>query len=130
MQKGVYPYEYGMIWKNLVKFHFLKKDDFYSRFAYTEKGCKDFKIGNLRVYHESDTILLAEVSENFLNIRNIWLDLYEFDPALDFISAPGLAYQSALKKNKIKLDPLIDIDMLLMVEKRIRDGTVTLFMNI
>ena len=119
-----------MIWKNVVKFHLLKKEDFYSRFAYTEKGCKDFKIRNIRVYHESDKILLAELFENFLNIRNIWLDLYEFDPALDFISAAGLAYQSALKKKKVKLDPLIDIDMLLMVEKRIRDGIVTLFMDI
>ena len=119
-----------MIWKNVVKFHLLKKEDFYSRFAYTEKGCKDFKIRNIRVYHESDKILLAELFENFLNIRNIWLDLYEFDPALDFISAAGLAYQSALKNKKVKLDTLIDIDMLLMVEKRIRDGIVTLFMDI
>ena len=130
MRKGVYPYEYRMIWKNVVKFHLLKKEDFYSRFAYTEKGCKDFKIRNIRVYHESDKILLAELFENFLNIRNMWLDLYEFDPALDFISAAGLAYQSALKNKKVKLDTLIDIDMLLMVEKRIRDGIVTLFMDI
>ena len=36
-------------------------------------------------------------------------------------SAPGIAWQD-LKKNKVKLDLLTDIDMLLMVEKGIRGG--------
>ena len=43
--------------------------------------------------------------------------------------APGLARQAALKKTKVKLDLLTDIDMLLMVEKGIREGYVTLFIN-
>ena len=33
---------------------------------------------------------------------------------------PGLAWQGALKNTKVKLDLLTGIDMLLMVEKRIR----------
>ena len=37
-------------------------------------------------------------------------------------SAPGLAWQAALKKLKVKLDLLIDIDILSMVEKAIRGG--------
>ena len=36
-----------------------------------------------------------------------------------FHPAPGLASQAALKKTKIKLDFLTDIDILLMVEKGI-----------
>ena len=43
------------------------------------------------------------------------------DPA-KFLSAPGLAWQAALKKNKVKLDLLPDIDMLLMAEKGVRGG--------
>ena len=39
-----------------------------------------------------------------------------------FLSASGLAWQTALKKNKVKLDLLTDIDMLLLVEKGIRGG--------
>ena len=37
-----------------------------------------------------------------------------------FFSVPGLAWQAALKKIKVKLDFLTDIVMLIMVEKCIR----------
>ena len=37
-----------------------------------------------------------------------------------FLTAPALAWQAALKRTKVKLDLLTDIDMLLMVEKGIR----------
>ena len=37
-------------------------------------------------------------------------------------SAPGLAWQTVLKKTTVKLDLLSDIDRLLMVEKGIRGG--------
>ena len=40
----------------------------------------------------------------------------------EILSAPGLAWQATLKKNKIKSDLLTDIDMLLMAEKGIRRG--------
>ena len=33
-----------------------------------------------------------------------------------FLTVPGLAWQAALKKTKVKLDLLTDINMLLMVE--------------
>ena len=39
-----------------------------------------------------------------------------------FLSAPGLAWQACLKKTRVKLELLIDIDLLLMVEKGIRGG--------
>ena len=40
-----------------------------------------------------------------------------------FISAPGLAWQAALKKTEIKLELLTDVDVLLMVEKGIKGET-------
>ena len=39
-----------------------------------------------------------------------------------FLPAPGLAWQACLKKTKVKLELLTDIDMLLMVGKGIRRG--------
>ena len=47
------------------------------------------------------------------------LKIYQLDPA-KFISAPGLVWQTALKKTEVKLELLTDFDMLLMVEKGIR----------
>ena len=47
---------------------------------------------NLRDYHDlyvqSDTILLADVFENF---RNMCIKVYELDPA-NFLTAPGLTW--------------------------------------
>ena len=43
------------------------------------------------------------------------LKIYELDPA-KFLSAPGLAWQAALKRTKVKLDLLTHTDMLLMVK--------------
>ena len=70
------------------------------------------------MFVQSDILLLADVFENF---RNTCLEIYGLDPP-KFLSAPELAWQAALKKTKVKLDLLIDIDMLLMVEKGIRGG--------
>ena len=60
-------------------------------------------------------LLLSDVFENF---RNMCLEIYELDAA-KFLSAPGLAQQATLKKTKVKLDLLINIAELLMVEKAI-----------
>ena len=51
----------------------------------------------------------------------MYLKIYELDPA-KFLSAIGLAWQATLKNTKVKLDLLIDIDMLLMIEKEVRGG--------
>ena len=46
-----------------------------------------------------------------------------------FFSAPGLAWQAALKNTKVKLDLLTDINMLLMLEKVLVQEYVTLFID-
>ena len=70
------------------------------------------------MYVQSDALLLADVFENF---RNMYLKIYELDTA-KFLSAPGLAWQVALKEITVKLNLLTDIYMLLMIEKCIRGG--------
>ena len=69
------------------------------------------------MYSQTDTLLLASVFENF---RNICPEIYESD-ASRFLAAPGLARQTALKKTKVKLDLLTDIDIL-MAGKSTRGG--------
>ena len=70
------------------------------------------------LYVQSDTLLLADVFENF---RNMCIKVYELGPA-GFLSAPKLAWQACLKKTDVKLELLTEPDMLLMVEKGIRGG--------
>ena len=91
-------------------------------YTHVNKVFKEFKIKHLGEYHDlyvqSDTLLLADVFENF---RNMCTEVYELDPA-HFLSASGLAWQACLKKTNGKLELLTDFDMLLMVEKGIRGG--------
>ena len=61
---------------------------------------KTFKLNNLGDYHDlyvqSDTLLFADVFENF---RKACIKTYELDPA-HFIPLPGLAWQAYLKKKQ------------------------------
>ena len=58
----------------------------------------------------------------------MYLKIYDLDSAC-FLTASGLAWQAALKKTKVKLDFLTDINILLMVEKVLEEECVTLFIN-
>ena len=115
-------------WEKFNETSLPEKEEFYSHlnveditdadYAHSKRVCKDFEIKNLGEYHDlyvqSNTLLLIDIFEN---IRNICLEIYELDPT-KFLSAPRLVWQAALKKTKVKLELLTDIDMLLMVEKR------------
>ena len=132
LRKDVYPYEYMDHSKKFNETSLPGKEDFYNHlnmeditdadYVHAKRVCKDFEIKYFGEYHDLyvqiDTLLLADVFENF---RNMCIKIYELDPA-KFLSAHGLAWQADLKKTKVKLDLLNDINMLLMVEKGIRGG--------
>ena len=132
LRKGVYPYEYMDGWERFNETSLPSKKEFYSNlnmedideidYRHSNNVFKSFKLENLGDYHDlyvkSDTLLLADVFENF---RDMCLKEYELDPA-HFVSLPGLAWQVCLKKTNIELELLTDYDMLLMVEKGIRGG--------
>ena len=132
LRTGVYPYEYMDNWERFNETSLPNKESFYNNlnmeniddidYRHGNNVFKIFKLKNLGEYHDlyvpSDTLLLADVFENF---RNTCLKVYELDPA-HFLSLPGLAWQACLKKTNIKLELLTDYDMLLMVEKGIRGG--------
>ena len=130
LRKGVYPYEYMDNWERFNETLLPSKESFYSNlnmeniddidYRHGNNVFRIFKLKNLGEYHDlyvqSDTLLLADVFENF---RNTCLKVYELDPA-HFLSLPGLAWPACLKKTNIKLELLTDYDMLLMIEEGIR----------
>ena len=83
---------------------------------------KEFERKTLEKYHDlyvqSNTLLVADVFDNF---RNMCLEIYDLDPA-KFLSALGLAWEAALQKTPVKLDLSTDINILLMLEKSISGG--------
>ena len=130
--KGVYPYECMDSWERFNETSLPSKEDSYSNlnmeniddidYRHGNNVFKTFKLDNVGDYHDlyvqSDTLLLADVFENF---RDMCIKAYELDPA-HFVSLPGLAWQACLKKTNIELELLTDYDMLLMVEEGIRGG--------
>ena len=54
-----------------------------------------------------------------VSFRKICSEIYQLYPA-KFLLAPGLTWQAALKKTKVELELLTDIDIFLLVEKEIR----------
>ena len=132
LRKGVYSYEYMDGWDKFNETSIPNKESFYSNvtmenitetdYIHANNVFKTFKLNNLGDYHDlyvqSDTLLLADVFENF---RKACIKTYELDPA-HFISLPGLAWQACLKKAGVELELLTDYDMLLMIEEGIRGG--------
>ena len=96
-----------------MKYHYMVKKIFYSElhlkditdkdYTHAQKIFEEFKLNNLDDYNDLyvqiDTLLFADVFENF---RNKCIAIYELDPA-HFLSEPGLAWQACLKKNKSKI---------------------------
>ena len=132
LRKGVYPYEYMDNWERFNETLLPSKEVFYRNlnmediddidYRHGNNVFNKFKLNNLGDYHDlyvqSDTLLLADVFENF---RDMCLKEYKLDPA-HFLSLPGLAWQACLKKTNVELELLTDYDMLLMVEEGIRGG--------
>ena len=92
LRKGVYPYEYMDNWERSDEESLLNKESFYSKlnmeniddidYRHGNNVFKRFKLKHLGechdLYVQSDTLLLADVFENF---RNTCLKVYELDPA-------------------------------------------------
>ena len=101
LRKGDYPYEDMDNWEKFDVTTIPPKEAFYSKlnlkgisdadYEHAQKVWEVFEIKNHGEYHDlyaqSETLLLADVFENF---RNMCLEIYELDPVY-FMSAPGLA---------------------------------------
>ena len=108
LRKNVYPYEYMDSWERFDETSLPDKIFFYSKsyleditdkdYTHAQKVFEEFNLKNFCDYHnlhvQNDTLLLADVFENF---RNKCFEIHELDPA-HFLSAPGLAWQASFKK--------------------------------
>ena len=88
LRKGVYLYEYMDCWEKVDETSLPDKKSFHSKlylenitdkdYTHVLKVSKEFKLKNLGNYHDlhvqSDTLLLANVFENF---RNKCIQIYE-----------------------------------------------------
>ena len=97
-------------WEKFNDTSLPEKEEFYSNlkvedntdadYIHAKRVCKDLEIKNLGEYHDlylkSDTLLLADVFENF---RKMCFRIYHLDP-VKFLSAPGLPWQAVLKKDR------------------------------
>ena len=95
LRKGVYPYEYKDNWERFNETSLPDRKDFYSCFnmeniadidyRHATRVFKEFKMNNLGDYHDlyvqSDTLLLADIFENF---RNMSLKTYGLDSAYKY----------------------------------------------
>ena len=81
LRKGVHPYEYMNGWEKFNKTSLPKKENLYSHlsmeditdvdYVHAKRVSKNFSIKNTGEYHDlyvqSDTLLLADIFENFRN---------------------------------------------------------------
>ena len=110
LRKGVYPYKDMDSWEKIDETKIPPKEAFYSKlnlegisdadYAHAQKLWEVLGIKNRSEYHDlnaqSDTLLLADVFENF---GDKCIEVYGLNPTY-FVSAPGLAWQTFLKRLK------------------------------
>lgn len=132
IKKGVYPYEYMDSFERFQETSLPAKEHFYShltetnitdeQYSHAQTVWESFEMETMQDYHNmylvTDVLILADIFEEF---RKICLENYELDSSHNF-SAPGLAWQAALKMTNVNLQLLTDIEMHLFVEEGIRGG--------
>ena len=113
-RKGVYPYDYMDCFERLSETTLPPIESFYSElnksgisednYTHAQNVWKTFEMETLQDYHDlylkTDVLLLADVFENF---RDVCQENYGLDPAW-YYTAPGLAWDAALKVTKVELE--------------------------
>ncbi len=129
---GVFPYEVMDGFDKLQYGKLPEKKEFHSKlssdedYAHAQNVWKMFGCKTMRDYHnvylKTDVLLLTDIMENF---RNLCMENYGLDP-MWYYTAPGLAWDAALKITNVNLELLTDPIMYLMVENGIRGGISTI----
>ena len=131
-RKGVYPYTYMDSADKFRETKLPAKLDFFNDltrkhitdedFAFVNELWETFSLKNLGelhdLYMETDTLLLADVFENY---RKTIFNHYDLDP-IHFYTAPSLSWSAGLKFTNVKLEIPSDIDMHMFFDRGLRGG--------
>ena len=85
-----------------------------------KKIWKEFEMKSIGNYHnhnlKKDVLWLADVFEKSIDAC---LRFYKLDPC-HYFSSPGSDWDAMLKMTSVKLEKIVDINMYLFIEKRIK----------
>ena len=93
------------------------KDYLHGKFVWNMFECKTFREYH-DLYHKNDVLLLADFFEKF---RRTCMDSYGLNSA-HYYSAPGIAWNAALKITGVRLDLFDNEEMYTFIERSIRGG--------
>ena len=147
VKKGVYPYEYMNSFDRFKEAQLPPIEAFYSTleeepisnesYEHAMKVWNTFNCKTMKDYHDlylkTDIYLLTDIFEAF---RNTAINNYDLDPSNGhccskkeesywdaYYTLPNFAWDAMLKKTKISLENITDVDMYLFFEQAIRGGT-------
>jgi len=131
-RKGVFPYDYIDSFEKLKQSSLPSQKQFYNSlnetdiseddYIHAQTVWNEFGINNLGEYSDlylkTDVMLLTDVFGAF---RASTLKTYGLDPA-HYYTLPGYTWDAMLKRTKVKIELMTDIDMTMFVERGIRGG--------
>ena len=132
LRKGVYPYSYMTSPEKLQEKKLPTRDQFYdvlqeqdiseADYNHAASMWRVFGIKNLKEYTAHylalDLLLLADIMQNY---RMLALKNYSLDP-VHYFTSPSLTMDAALRKTRVEIELLTDIDMYHFFQKGIRGG--------
>lgn len=131
-KKGVFPYSYIDDIDKLKEKNLPSKVDFFDKLSNEEISDTDYERAKnvwdifecktledyATIYLISDCLILTDFFESF---RTLCLDKYKLDPA-QYFTAPSLSWDAMMRSTRVKLELLVDIDMIHFLKKNIRGG--------
>jgi len=131
-RKGVFPYDYLDSFEKFEDTQLPDIDSFYN--SLSEENCRidDYNFAQMvwktfncntikdyiKLYLESDVLILTDVFENF---RKICQKIYKLDP-INYVTAPSISWDAMLKYTNVNLELISDGDMYNFLKRAIRGG--------
>ena len=132
LRKGIYPYDYIDSESCFEERQLPPMEAFYpeikkecisqSEYDHASNVYQTFDLKYLGEYHDlylkTDVVLLCDVFEQF---RNVCMEQYGLDPC-HYYTSPGLSWSACLKKSRVCVELLCDIDQINFIERGMQSG--------